>query len=331
MTIAHRIMVVEDEPSAAQLFKRWLSAAGYEVVVAPTAENALTRIAQTPNWDMVLTDVELPGRSGLELLRTLHERFPRMPVLLTSGRRSTDVAAAAVEGGALSFLLKPMDKQTLVDRVDSTFGWLARSKVVLAIGAHPNNVELGCGGALLKHRQAGHQVVILTLSQGSAAHVQQEASEAAGVLGARLYQERLDQQLPGDVAAVTQSIRRVIQEVNPTWIYTHCAEDTHPSHRMVHKATLAVAHGIPNLFCYQTQSTTPDFRPSRFVEIGSQLSTKQEALSSYVSQLPNRPFLQPEMVQASAVYWGRYAGYRLVEPFTVVREDAGHDSPLLHA
>jgi LmbE family N-acetylglucosaminyl deacetylase len=100
---------------------------------------------------------------------------------------------------------------------------------------------------------------------------------------------------------------------------------------LVHKATLAVAHGIPNIFCYQTQSTTPDFRPNRFVEIGGQLATKQQALQSYVSQLSNRPFLQPDMVHASAVYWGRYAGYRLVEPFTVVREDPNNESPLLHA
>ena len=208
MTIAQRIMVVEDEPSAAQLFKRWLSSAGYEVVIAPTAENALTRIAQTPHWDMVLTDVELPGRSGLDLLKTLQERLPSLPVLLTTGHRSMDIAAAAVSGGALSFLLKPMDKHTLVERINSTFGWLARSKVVLAIGAHPNNVELGCGGALLRHRQAGHQVVILTLGRGfgQVTNTQQEAAEAAEVLGANLYLEVLENQLPSDSAAVTQAI-----------------------------------------------------------------------------------------------------------------------------
>lgn len=319
MLAAQRIMVVEDELSAAQLFKRWLSSVGYDVVTAPTAENALTRLAQQ-HYDLVLTDVDLPGRSGLDLTRILHERYPKMPVVVTTGHRSLDVASAAVSSGALSFILKPMNKQMLVERISSTFGWLARSQVVLAVGAHPHNVELGCGGTLLRHHQAGHQVVILSLSRGVAG----EAERSAQQLGAKIRQENMEERLPRDLEGATQAIRKAVQELRPTWVYTHCAEDTHPSHRMVHQATLAASVGIPNVFCYQSHATTPDFHPTRFVDIGSQLMAKQQALQSYVSQLVQRPFLQPDMVQASAAYWGRFAGYRMVEPFTVIREDLGN-------
>lgn len=333
MSSASRILVVEDDPSTAQLFKRWLATAGYEVVLAPTAENGLSRLAQSSRWDMVLTDVDLPGCSGLDLLRTLRERMPRLPVLLTTGHRSMEIASAAVGGGALGFLLKPMDKQTLLERVEGVFHWVAQSRVVLAIGANPNNVELGCGGALLRHRQAGHQVVILILSRGNGASltVEEEASNAARRLGAALYTDVLDKSLPSDATALSQTIRRVVQSCNPTWIYTHCAEDTHPHHRQVYRATLAAAPQVANLFCYQTQSSSIDFHPNRFVEIEKQIGTKQQALQAYVSQMSLQPSLQPDMVQANAVYWGRFAGYRMVEPFSVVREEPTYDSPFLPA
>lgn len=320
---AHRILVVEDEPSAAQLYKRWLQSAGHDVTVAPTAENAFARISQDRRWDMVFTDVELPGRSGLDLIRQIKDTFPRLPVMLTSGHRSTDIASAAVASGALGFLLKPFDKSTLLDRVDFTFNWLANSKVVLAIGATPHCVELGCGGTLLRHRQAGRQVRILPLWKGPAAAevAEHEAGEAASALGVSLLPDALREPLPQDIAAISEKIQQVIRECSPTWIYTHCAEDTHPLHRLIHKATLAVAEKVPQVYAYQSQSITPNFHPDHFVEIEKVLPRKQAALKAYESLMASRPFLQPDMVRASAVYWGRFAGYRLVEPFKVAHAD----------
>ena len=62
-------------------------------------------------------------------------------------------------------------------------------------------------------------------------------------------------------------IQAAIRELQPTHVYTHCAEDTHQDHRAVHAASLVAARGVPNVYCYQAPSSTVEFRPNRFVDI----------------------------------------------------------------
>ena len=112
---------------------------------------------------------------------------------------------------------------------------------MLAIGAHPDDVEIGVGGILLRHADAGHDVNVLTLTGGEhggdAAERAAESRYAAEILGAKLFHESLQDTEVGDRGETIGAIKRVIDETGATTIYTHTSKDVHQDHRNVHNAT----------------------------------------------------------------------------------------------
>lgn len=194
---------------------------------------------------------------------------------------------------------------------------------VLAIGAHPDDVEIGCGGTLLRHRDAGGAIMLLTLSQGSNGGDPKvrasEAAEAAGLLGAQLRLHDLPDGgiLPGN--GTVALIEAAIGEFAPTHVYTHCERDTHQDHRAVHAASLVAARSVPHLLCYQSPSSLPTFEPNIYRDISSTIAEKLALLGCHRSQTERRANLEPDLIRATARYWGRFAGYGLVEPFRLVR------------
>lgn len=194
---------------------------------------------------------------------------------------------------------------------------------MLAIGAHPDDVEIGVGGALLAHGTAGHAVTILTMSRGAEGGDTDlrvaESQLAAGLLGARLFMEDLeDTRIPSGHPTVGL-IERVLAIVRPTTLYTHSHNDTHQDHRAVHEATMVAARSVPRISCYQAPSATVDFRPNRFVPIGDHLDGKLEAIGAFASQA-DRSYLHPDMVGSTARYWGRFAHATHAEALEVIRD-----------
>jgi LmbE family N-acetylglucosaminyl deacetylase len=197
-------------------------------------------------------------------------------------------------------------------------------KRVLAIGAHPDDVELGCGGTLAKHRARGDEVRILTLSRGAVggnADVRaREAQLAADMLGATLdFGDLPDAAIPDNIGTI-QMIEAVIRAFAPTHVYTHSLQDTHQDHRTVHNATVVAARDVPQLYCYQSPSSTVDFRPQLFVDISAYIDTKLRLIDAHASQVQRRANVQGDLIVATARYWGRYAGYVLAEPLHIVRQ-----------
>lgn len=203
-------------------------------------------------------------------------------------------------------------------------GGLSRNNRVLAIGAHPDDVEIGCGGTLAKHRDRGDVLMILTLSRGAqggeAAQRDDEARSAAARLGATLDLRDLPDGSIGEGIETVRLLEAVIRAFAPTVVYTHTRDDTHQDHRALHAATVVAARGVPNLYCYQSPSSTVDFRPQRFVDITAHIDEKLALIGLHASQAGRRANIQPDLVVATARYWGRYAGYCLAEPFVVVRQ-----------
>ncbi len=199
-------------------------------------------------------------------------------------------------------------------------------KTILAIGAHPDDVEIGCGGALASHVACGDRVVLLTLSGGErAGSVKQRAAEsraAAQRLGAELVMESLPDTRIEDGPDTISAIERVISNVSPDVVYVHSESDRHQDHRAVHRATMTAARHVSTVYCYQSPSSTTGFEPTRFVRIDEHLETKLELIDLYASQSKTKDYLAPRLIEATAVYWGRYAGSGSVEPFEVVREHA---------
>ena len=76
----------------------------------------------------------------------------------------------------------------------------------------------------------------------------------------------------------------------------------------MHAASLVAARDVPNVYCYQSPSSTVEFRPNRFVDITDYKKAKLQAIGAYRSQVDRMASLQDDVIVATARYWGRYAG-----------------------
>ena len=111
-----RVLVVEDERKIAQILASALEAEHYDVVVAPTGEDGFFR-ANAEAFDLVVLDVMLPGRSGLEILQALRQRHIETPVLMVTARDGVDDRVIGLDLGADDYLVKPFALPELLARV----------------------------------------------------------------------------------------------------------------------------------------------------------------------------------------------------------------------
>ncbi len=105
---AARVLVVDDEPSVVEVFREFLSGEGYELSVASSGEEALRLIPELKP-DIVLTDINLPGLSGLEVMRFAKSVDPEVAVIVVTGYASASTAIDALRQGAYDYVTKPFD------------------------------------------------------------------------------------------------------------------------------------------------------------------------------------------------------------------------------
>ena len=116
-----RILLVEDRDSLRRLLARALADDGYEVAAASTGGDAVRLLGERP-FDLVLTDLKLPDRSGLEVLAASREKQPRVPVVVLTGYGSIGAAVEAMKLGAHDFLEKPLELPDLARLVAKAIG-----------------------------------------------------------------------------------------------------------------------------------------------------------------------------------------------------------------
>ncbi|TMQ71832.1 MAG: sigma-54-dependent Fis family transcriptional regulator, partial [Candidatus Eisenbacteria bacterium] len=113
-SVPARILVVDDEPITARTLVRMVRHFGHEAVVAEGVEQAIARCSET-TFDVVLTDLNLGGWSGFDLLRHLRDRAPEIPVVLITGYATIDSAMEAIQAGAYDYIAKPPTLEALGD------------------------------------------------------------------------------------------------------------------------------------------------------------------------------------------------------------------------
>jgi len=324
-----RILLVEDDAIFAAVTAEVMRERAL-VRWTPTAESALAAAGEK-DWDLIITDIELPGMSGLELVMKIKAAQPHVATLILTGHRSFDNAVEAIRVGADDFLTTPVDRATLIEKIDELAALSARRKAassaaVLAIGAHPDDIEVGCGGILLGHVAQGHEVSVLVLTGGEVtgmpAERTREATRAAELMSVHLFHVNLAESSVPEGAATINEIKRVIEEVQPDTVYTHSEHDFNQDHRNAHHATVAAAIDVPRLLCYQSSSSTVDFHPSRFVPVDEFMDRKLAVIRAYTSQVRQRRYLDAELLRSTSRYWSRYGQSRFVEPLEVLRENA---------
>ncbi len=323
-----RVLLVDDDPVYSEYLRRVLGSGGFAVVHEPDAAGALTRVRNEP-WDLLITDIELPGMNGLQLLERVRELVPGLPVAVLTGHASVDYAVSALRGAAAEFLRKPIRREDLVAKAAELIAASRAAadehrETVLAIGAHPDDVEIGAGGTLAAHSAAGDALAILTLSRGAVGgdmgQRAREAQESADILGARLFLQDLeDTRIPEGNPTIAM-IEEVVTQLGPTVIYTHSFHDQHQDHRNVHQAVMVACRKVSRVYCFQSPSATVDYRPTRFVAVDDYLGRKLKCIDAFGSQSGIRGYLEPELVAATARYWARYAAGTYVEPFETTRD-----------
>ncbi|MEL6343420.1 MAG: sigma-54 dependent transcriptional regulator [Myxococcota bacterium] len=108
-----RVLVVDDDRAVRSMLKVNLSKAGYAIRLVPSAEDALNALADR-EFDLVLTDVKMPGQSGMELLNLVKDQAPETRVVLMTGHGSVEDAVTAMKRGASDYIIKPVSKKELL-------------------------------------------------------------------------------------------------------------------------------------------------------------------------------------------------------------------------
>jgi DNA-binding response OmpR family regulator len=118
MSTSHSILIIDDEPNLRRSLGLILQRAGYGVTTAANAAEAL-HLLQAGGYDLAFLDIKLPDQNGIQLLPQIRQLYPEMPVLMITAHATIDTAIGAVRLGAKDYLLKPIDPEDILSRVES--------------------------------------------------------------------------------------------------------------------------------------------------------------------------------------------------------------------
>lgn len=126
------VLLVDDEPEILRTLKGFLTMNGYQVITAETGEEALRQI-RTTKVHIVLSDIKMPGMSGVDLLKTIRDIDFSIQVIMMTGYSTFDLTLQALEHGAADYILKPFGNlQEILDLVKISVDRLVRWRKVLA-------------------------------------------------------------------------------------------------------------------------------------------------------------------------------------------------------
>ncbi len=196
---------------------------------------------------------------------------------------------------------------------------------ILAIGAHPDDIEYGCGGTLLQYANHNHKISLYVVTDGGfggdPATRRKEQERACSFMGGQLYWGDLkDTEVP-DNHELILSIESIIEKVKPELVLINYAEDIHQDHRAISLATISATRYIKEVLFYEVP-TTFNFNPDIFVDIEDVLLKKLELLGLHASQVnktkvKNLTIL--ESVKSCANFRGFQGRVKYAEGFKAVR------------
>jgi len=195
---------------------------------------------------------------------------------------------------------------------------------VIAIGAHPDDIELGAGGSLALHRAQGDTVRFLILTKGGKLSApskrEAEARDAADVLGVDdvRFMGYEDTKVPYD-DDIVERIDSHLTELDADRVYIHTEEDTHQDHRHAALASIAAGRNTDEVLAFESPSTRSSFDPQYYISLSKEfLERKIEAIRTHESQ-QEKKYLEAEAMKGLARFRGRQANTRYAEAFQVIR------------
>jgi LmbE family N-acetylglucosaminyl deacetylase len=197
---------------------------------------------------------------------------------------------------------------------------------ILAIGAHPDDIEYGCAGTLIKYAERGHHIYLMVLTSGqeggSSEIRKQEQENAAELMSVQkiFWGGYNDTQLPLNKELI-EKIEEVLGEVNPDLILVNYGDDTHQDHRILTQATMSATRYVRNVLFFEVP-TTQNFNPQVFVDISDTLEQKFKVLEAHASQVMKTNIEDMyiiELAQANATFRGIQGRVKFAEAFAPLR------------
>ena len=197
---------------------------------------------------------------------------------------------------------------------------------ILAIGAHPDDIEYGCAGTMIKYAERGHHIFLMVLTSGqeggSTEIRQQEQEAAAEIMKVQkvFWGDYHDTQLPLNKELI-EKIEEVLGEVKPDLILVNYGDDTHQDHRILTQATMSATRYVRNVLFFEVP-TTQNFNPQVFVDISDTLERKFKVLEAHASQVMKTNIEDMyiiELAQANATFRGIQGRVKFAEAFAPLR------------
>lgn len=318
-----RVLYVEDAFDQAMLVRAFLSTVpGCEVTHSQDGDQA-ARLIESREWDLLVTDLNLPGIDGFSIIRKMRAKSASIPILVTTGYTQAQYEEQALRAGADQVMIKPLRHNDFVSRVKSMVERPpeevdTRDEVIVAIAGRLGDVEMGCGGTLMQAHERGVQVVVVPvlLAEDEGTDAEQKGFRIATAV--MEMDSRFDRTLIGDEPALTAMLEAISKELQPTTIYLPAPDDRDESRRFAHTLGKRAFTTARRIYGYETATTGLEFVPAEFVDVRPEMVMKMEALAAYQSAGAPRVDLRPRMAQAYARYWGRFKEFTEVEAFEIV-------------
>lgn len=195
---------------------------------------------------------------------------------------------------------------------------------VVAIGAHPDDIEIGAGGSTALHRAQNDSVRFLILTRGGELSPpedrEREAREAASVLDVDdvHFLGYEDTEVPYNRDIIKQ-VETHLDEFDADRVYIHTEDDTHQDHRHAALASIAAARNCNEVLAFESPSTRPSFSPEYYNTLSEGfLEQKISSIRSHESQQA-KLYLEAEAMKGLARFRGQQANSRFAEAFQVIR------------
>ena len=178
-----KILVVDDEEAVRDILSRWLTAEGYECLTAPSADGAY-RVLSDDTIPLVLTDIMMPHRSGVDLLVHVRRRWPDIAVIMVTALDDRETAIRALQLGAYGYIIKPFDRNEILINVASALG---RRRLALAGRLYQQRLEEEVQRRTAEVRQRQEEIVLHLLTaaefrdQETGAHVRRIGMYSAAI------------------------------------------------------------------------------------------------------------------------------------------------------
>lgn len=206
---------------------------------------------------------------------------------------------------------------------------LATYKKILALGAHPDDVEIGCAGLIARYADSGAEVYVAVMSkcgdqfeESEKETLMGECRKATSVLGISetFIHDFPNKELPEHRIEIMDINNGYQRELNPDLILIPSLDDPHQDHSAVAHSAIRTFRGNETILQYEIlRHGSSTFTPTLFVDISKYIDKKLKALNCYKSQIKRRAYFDEESFKALTKTRGAQSGYNYAEGFVIYK------------